>query len=190
MTAVPKDQLPAERMTVDEFIAWSQTVPGRYELHAGIVYKMQAERAGHVRKKVRVQQALRAALDKAGKGASCEALADGVVVRIDAATGYEPDAVVYCGPRMSDEEIEVPNPVIVVEVVSPSSGQIDTGEKLAAYFSVPTVSHYLIVNNRTAVVTHHQRQADGAISARIIGKGTLTLIPPGISFEIEQLFSE
>ena len=42
--------------------------------------------------------------------------------------------------------MEVNEPIIVVEVVSPSSRGIDSGAKLVAYFSLPTVRHYLIMD--------------------------------------------
>jgi Uma2 family endonuclease len=39
--------LPQIRMNVDEFLAWYDRQPGRYELHNGIVYTMSPEGAGH-----------------------------------------------------------------------------------------------------------------------------------------------
>ena len=41
----------------------------------------------------------------------------GMTVEVD--TDYEPDAVVNCGPPIPDDAIAAPNPVIVVEVLSP-----------------------------------------------------------------------
>ena len=53
MTAQPK-----HRMTVDEYLAWAEQRPGRYELHAGRVYAMTPERAKHAKIKYLVQTAL------------------------------------------------------------------------------------------------------------------------------------
>ena len=47
MTALPKDKLPKDKMTVDQFLAWSETVPGRYELQDGRIAVMQSQRAAH-----------------------------------------------------------------------------------------------------------------------------------------------
>jgi Uma2 family endonuclease len=41
MTAPPK-----HKMTVDEYLAWAEGQPGRFELYAGTVYAMTPERAG------------------------------------------------------------------------------------------------------------------------------------------------
>jgi hypothetical protein len=46
----------------------------------------------------------------------CHVLPDGMAVRIDDFTTYEPDGLVYCGPELPPSALEVPNPVIVVEV--------------------------------------------------------------------------
>jgi Uma2 family endonuclease len=91
--------------------------PGRYELHAGTVYAMAPERAGHAAAKFAVQTALRSGIRRAGL--PCHMLPDGMTVRIDQQTAYEPDALVYCGPKIPDASVEVPDPVILVEVLSP-----------------------------------------------------------------------
>ena len=96
--------LPRSRMDVDAFLAWSETVPGRHELVDGEVVAMAPEQARHARVKFAVQSALDRGLR--ALGSSCEMLPDGITVRIDAHTAYEPDALVYCGPRMDPDAIE------------------------------------------------------------------------------------
>ncbi len=86
--------LPQHKMTVDEFLVWSERTPGRFELHEGQVVVMQSERLGHVRTKDRVKGVLSRALIATGKDSLCEAVADGATVRIDDDTAYEPDALV------------------------------------------------------------------------------------------------
>ena len=88
--------IPKEKMTADEFIAWAMNQPsGRYELAAGEVVAMAPERAAHARAKGAVFRALGDVV--AAKGLQCEALPDGMAVRIDDATVYEPDAAMRCG---------------------------------------------------------------------------------------------
>jgi Uma2 family endonuclease len=181
MTALPKD-----KMTVDEFLAWSAVTPGRYELLDGLVHRMQAERVRHADRKFAIQSALRSAIRSAG--VDCRMLPDGMTVRIDSETAYEPDALIYCGERLDDDAIEVPNPAVVVEVLSPSTGAIDTGRKLMDYFKLSSVMHYIIVNPAKPPVVHHARQGDGSILTRLIASGTLALAPPGITVDIQQFF--
>ena len=78
--------------------------------------------------------------------------------------------------------------MIVVEVISPSSST-DTGAKLAGYFALQSVRHYLVVNTITRVVTHHLRETDGAIATRIVREGSIALEPPGIEIDLERIFT-
>jgi Uma2 family endonuclease len=174
------------RMTADEFLVWAMQQPEdqRYELVDGEVVGMAPERAGHARAKGRIFECLAQAI-----GATrlpCEAYPDGMSVRVDADTVYEPDAAVRCGAPLDDEAIEMTDPLAVVEVVSPSSGRRDSGSKLEAYFRVPSVRHYLIVTPRNRVVIHHRRDEAGGITTRIIRDGSIRLDPPGI--ELTGLF--
>jgi len=180
------ENAPKQRMTVDEFLVWAEAQPGRYELHGGEVFSMAAERTVHAEVKFAVQSALQAGIRKAGL--PCFMLPDGMTVRITNDTAHEPDALVYCGPKLPANAIEVPNPVIVVEVLSPSTRRIDASKKLGGYFSLQSLHHYLIVDPEKPPLIHHQRQADGTILTRLISDGTVHLDPPGFSIQMTDIF--
>jgi Uma2 family endonuclease len=178
--------LPEGKLTVDEYLAWAEGRPGRYELHAGTVYAMAPERSGHARLKFAAQAALLSAIRQAGL--ACHMLPDSMTIRIDRHTAHEPDALVYCGERLPDSAIEVPNPVVVVEVLSPSTRHIDASAKLAGYFSLDSVRHYLIIDPDRDIVIHHQREDGERIATRIVRDGTLRLDPPGFEMEVGAIF--
>jgi Uma2 family endonuclease len=169
------------RMTADEFIAWAMEQPEgkRYELVAGEVVAMAPERAAHGRTKLRFASRLAAAIE-AGR-LPCEVFGDGMAVRVDADTIYEPDATVRCGSPVDDNATEVIDPVIVVEVVSPSSRKRDSGSKLEDYFRIPSVRHYLIVKTENQAIIHHRRDEAGGITTHIIRDGVVQLDPPGLT---------
>lgn len=114
---------------------------------------------------------------------------DGMAVRTDERTVYEPDALVRCGARMADDDVVVTDPVIVVEVVSPSSCNIDTGVKLVSYFRLPNLRHCLVVDIAGRAVTHHRRDEAGGIATRILRDGMLALDPPGFEVAVEEFFA-
>jgi Uma2 family endonuclease len=177
--------VPEHKMTVDEYLAWAEGQPGRYELYAGTVYAMAPERAVHAEVKFAVQGALLTGIKKANL--PCLMLPDGMTVRIDRNTAHEPDALVYCGQKVAPHSLEVPNPVIVVEVLSPSTRHIDAAFKLEGYFSVPSVQHYLIVNPDRQMVVHHAR-GDDVIATRLVSSGAIKLDPPGIRVTVEDFY--
>jgi Uma2 family endonuclease len=173
-------------MTVDEFLVWAEVQPGRWELYNGVPYAMAPERAGHGEIKFGVQTALVQGIRKAGL--PCYMLPDGATVRVSQHTAHEPDALVYCGQKLPSDAIEVPNPVIVVEVASPSTRKVDASLKLTGYFRLPSVQHYLIIDPDGPPVVHHRLQADGTILTSIVHDGALTLDPPGIEVEVAEIF--
>lgn len=184
MTTQPK---PA-RLTADAFMAWAAEQPrGRFELSAGEIVAMAPERVAHTRAKLEAAIALRAAI--AARGLDCEAMTDGVSVRVDDRTVYEPAALVRCGPRTPGEAVEVPDPLIVVEIVSPSSRGVDSGAKLAGYFQLPSVRHYLVVDIEARVAIHHRRDNTGAIAVQVLQDGALVLDPPGLTIGIGDIFA-
>jgi Uma2 family endonuclease len=180
--------LPQKPMSVDEFLAWAEGQPGRYELFRGAVYAMTPERAGHAEVKFAVQAALAHAIR--ARNLPCRMLPDNMTVRIDDATAHEPDGLVYCGPRLAPSAIEVPNPVVVVEVLSPSTRHVDAQIKLVGYFRLPSVAHYLVIDPEKPLLIHHARQVDGSILTRIVSEGAIVLDPPGIQLAISDIYSE
>lgn len=178
---------PKPRLTVDAFLAWSEDRPGGYELLGGEVFGMSPQRVRHAEVTLAVQLALRAALHAAGS--PCRSLPDGLTVRIDDATAFEPDALVYCGDRLDADAVEVPAPVIVVEVLSPSTHGLDTGHKLNGYFRAPSVMHSLIVDPKRRLIVHHRRATDELMETRIAAMGTtLDLTPPGLALAVAEVF--
>jgi Uma2 family endonuclease len=115
-------------------------------------------------------------------------LPDGATVRVFERTAHEPDALVYCGPEVPGDALEVLSPVIVVEVSSPSTRKVDASIKLAGYFRVPSVQHYLIVDPDGPPLIHHQRQADATILTRLVDEGRVHLDPPGIEIAVAEVF--
>ena len=172
-------------MTVDEFLAWAEGQEGRHELFNGQVYAMAPERSAHALTKFAVQTALADGIRRAGL--PCTMYPDGMTVRVGKDTAHEPDALVRCGPKLPADAVEVPDPVIVVEVLSPSTRRIDATRKLAGYFSLPSVHHYLIVDPERLPVIHHQRQDGGTILTRLLSEGTVRFDPPGFEIAIGQL---
>jgi Uma2 family endonuclease len=174
-------------LTVPEYLAWGSTQCKlqRTELINGQIVAMSPERADHNRTKARIYVALATAISTAGL--DCEAFTDGMTVPIDPHTAYEPDGAIHCGEPIPPNQMTVPAPIVVVEVLLPSTAHTDTSAKLVGYFKVPSVRHYLVVDPDARAVTHHARSSDGTILAQTLRTGSLRLDPPGIAFEIADL---
>ena len=147
---------------------------------------MSPERAGHAKIKLAVHMALVAGIRN--KRLPCHVLPDGMTVRINDLTAHEPDALVYCGLELPASALEVPNPIVVVEVLSPSTRRIDASLKLAGYFRVPSVMHYLIVDPDQPLIIHHARADKDAILTHIVQDGAIALDPPGLEVLLDDIY--
>jgi Uma2 family endonuclease len=175
-----------KRLNVDEFLAWADGREGNWELYDGLPVAMSPERVRHAATKFDAAFALRVAIDRAG--APCRAYSEGITVRVRENRAFVPDALVVC-PAPPPDDREISNPLIVVEVLSPSTAAHDHGDKLEGYFSLESVAHYLILDPDRRVVIHHARGRESVIETRILREGRLRLDPPGLEIVVAELFA-
>ena len=158
-------------MTVDEYFLFEESSPLRHEYVAGEVYAMSGGTVRHSRISLNIATRLFSA---AGDG-PCQAV---IEVRLRAADDayYYPDAMVVCG-AISQEDIVIREPCVVIEVTSPSTARTDRGEKLAAYREIPSLRAYLIVDHRRRRVERHWRDDASAAWMReeIVGDGSVAV---------------
>jgi Uma2 family endonuclease len=180
---------PEARVTREEFRAWAERQPlGRFERIEGVVVAMAPERAAHNRRKRSAWDALRTGVQKAGL--ACEVFVDGMTIEIGD-SDYEPDAVVRCGgPRLPDDAMAVPDPLIIVDVLSPTTSGVDRGLKLGDYFRLPSVQHYLLVWPETPRIVHHARAPDGDVATAVFTSGQIVLDPPGLMLAFGDFYSD
>ncbi len=173
---------------VEQFLKWADTAPeGKFELHDGVIIAMAPERVGHGQDKFRMAKALEAAIKKAGL--PCQAFVDSIGVMIGEYSAYIPDAVVNCGERLPRDAMLAANPIIVVEVVSPSSTSRDLIVKMRHYFMVPSIMHYITVHGDQREIYHHTRGSNGTFISALAGP-TLQLDPPGLDVDLAEIFEE
>lgn len=176
-------------MTRQEFLAWvAQQPTGRFERIDGIVVSMAPERISHSRRKAATLYALRRAVLDKGLSA-CEVLPNGVSIQVEN-SDFEPDALLRYGPRLPGDATHAPDPLILIEVLSPDSGTRDRVTKLRAYFKLPSVMHYLIVSPEEQRIVRHSRLPNNEIATEVFLAGDLILDPPGITVTVEEFYTD
>ncbi len=177
-----------QSMTREEYRAWVERQPvGRFERIDGVVVAIAPERVEHNDRKMLAWLALRRAIRDAD--APCRVQGDGMTVEVGD-SDYEPDSVVYCGERLAPGSMTVPEPLIVVEVLSPSTSATDRAWKLREYFRLPSLRHYLIVLADRQQIVHHRRDDASAIATSVLTSGELRLDPPGITVSVEEIYAD
>ena len=73
---------------------------------------------------------------------------------------FYPDVVVVCGePRFEDDTFDtLLNPVVVIEVLSPSTAAFDRGEKFEHYKQLASLQEYILISQDSVRVEHYQRR--------------------------------
>lgn len=95
------------------------------------------------------------------KGSACAAFANDMRIGIPTAKSYfYPDVGVVCEePRFEDDVFDtLLNPIVVVEVLSPSTEAYDRGEKFAHYRQLASLQEYVLVSQDQIRVDHYRRQ--------------------------------
>ena len=94
------------------------------------------------------------------KGRGCEVYTNDMRVRPSPRDTYVyPDVVVVCGePEFEDDVFDtLLNPILIVEVLSPSTERRDRGEKFTRYKHLAALQEYLLVSQDKVSVEHHRR---------------------------------
>ena len=84
----------------------------------------------------------------------------------------------------------VPKPVVIVEVLCPSTSAIDRAWKLREYLRLLSVRRYLIIWADRDQVIHHRRNDAGAIETTVLTSGEIGLDPPRIAITVEEIYAD
>jgi Uma2 family endonuclease len=141
--------------TVDDFLAWESQQPERYEFIDGMVFMMVGGSAAHTIIKGNVFGALSSRL----RGGRCRALTEGLKVVTPENVHY-PDVTVTCTPiQPTDDQIH--EPVVIVEVLSRSTGDRDRGAKWVGYRTLRSLQHYVLIAQDRRRVEVYTRSDEG-----------------------------
>jgi Uma2 family endonuclease len=174
-----------ERMPLSEFLAWEDAQSLRHERVGGTVWAMTGGTLNHNRVALNLFSALRARL----AGTSCEAFALDVRVVTPREDVMYPDVVVACGEGRT-AEIQIRDPTVVAEVLSPGTMARDHGFKRWAYGTIPSLRHYVLIAQdrpEAEVAT-----ADGEIWRSVVLRdltGSLRLDALGLENPLAEIFA-
>ncbi len=142
MSAARQIEFPVH--TRADFYRLERDSPVRHEFFNGYIVAMAGGSPSHAR----IIMAVGRVLDTALVDTSCFAVISDQLVRVeDADMDAYPDVVVYCEDADFDREYErtLLEPLVLVEVLSPSTKNIDLSTKRTNYFLLPSLCDYLVL---------------------------------------------
>ena len=178
-------------MTADEFIAWGgDGHPGKLELVNGVVRAMSPASGTHALIQARIARILANHLDRIGR--PCRVGTEAPIrPRMHRNLNVRaPDVAITCVPKSANEKF-FPDPVLIVEVLSPSNER-ETWESIWACVTIPTIREVMIVDSERIHVIVCTKDAAGAWpeDPQIVEAGTIRLASIDAEIAILELYAD
>jgi Uma2 family endonuclease len=123
----------------------------------------------------------------------CEILPSDIRVSIPSRESYMyPDAVIVCGPpEMEDDQFDtMKNPMVIFEVLSPSTEDYNRGKKFFFYRQIPSFKEYILIDSTKPFVEISRLQENGAWKFETVAdpNGQLFIASVGISIPMAEVY--
>ncbi|MFN0302727.1 MAG: Uma2 family endonuclease [Burkholderiales bacterium] len=177
---------PVARLTPDAYLVWESEQPNKNEYFFGEVYAMVGTTDAHNVVAGNIFSLLRHHL----RSGPCRVFISEVKVRPQSAEVYfYPDVFVTCDERDQQNRIQKSHPVLIVEVLSESTGYFDRGEKFAAYRSIEELREYLLIDPERRTIDLFRLGPDKHwVLWDIRGESELVLESVGLTIRTAELF--
>jgi len=152
--------LPKQKMTPQAYLVAERLADIKHEYFNGDVYAMAGASRSHTLISGNVSAALHAQL----RQKTCAVYQSDMRVKVSVSGLYTyPDVIVTCGVEQFEDARNdtLLNPVVIIEVLSPSTESYDRGQKFQFYRGLPSLVDYLLISQDSARIEHFTRQADG-----------------------------
>ena len=184
MGTAARQRLVSER----EYLDGERDSDVRHEYVDGVLFAM----GGASREHGLIATNLVAAIRPHLRGSGCRVATSDMKVRLaEGGPYYYPDLVVSCTDRRDEpDRYTETRPVLLVEILSPSTAATDRREKLLAYRASPALVDYLIVSQDSVAAELHARDAEGWTHATFGAGESIELGSIGLSLEMDAVFED
>jgi len=175
---------PARKLwTLDEFLAFDDGTDTRYELLDGQIFAMAPASDVHGALVMRLGRRIGNALSP-----GCEIIAEaGIVPPERADSYYQADLAVTCAGLTGHQYLT--EPILIVEVLSPSTAATDRDRKLPDYRTIPSLQDILVVSSTEPRMEHFHREEGGWKIHDLRDEGTLSLQALDVTLDLAQLYA-
>lgn len=160
--------LPKQKISPQAYLVAERLSETKHEYYNGDVYDM----AGASRSHILIVSMITTILNNQLQGKTCSVYPNDMRVKVAKSGLYTyPDVVITCGEEIFDDKHKdtLLNPLILIEVLSPSTESYDRGQKFQFYRQLPSLMEYVLISQETAHVENFTRQYDGWLLTDAIG---------------------
>jgi Uma2 family endonuclease len=173
-------------MTPEEYLVWERAAETKHEYADGKLYSMAGTSRQHVRICVNVTSSLHRQL----KGKTCEVFNNDLRVWIPRRRAYNyPDAIGVCGEaQFLDNQFDtLLNPVLIIEVLSPSTTRRDVLTKFSDYRSLESFTEYVVIAQDERTILHYVKREDGIWAIQEVGD-ELRLVSVPVVLTLDEIY--
>lgn len=159
----PRPRKPSPRivgpMSYEEYVQFDRAASRKYQLVEGVAVEMPGGSPEHALIMGDVLHALENAIREVNS--ACVTFPSEIGIYVSERRSFYADAIVSAPKPQYDLKDRLRNPVVIVEVLSPSTEAFDRDAKFKAYQSLPSFRHYLLISQQEVFVTHFARNDEG-----------------------------
>jgi len=140
--------------TREEYLTLEETSQEKHEFYHGEIFAMAGGTFNHAEISGNVFSTLRTKL----RNQSCRPTNSDMRIGTPSGLMTYPDVAIFCGqPELIDDQRTLLNPVVIIEVLSPSTRGYDQGDKFRLYRSIATFRDYLLIDSECVHVQQFHR---------------------------------
>jgi Uma2 family endonuclease len=191
----PPGYAPPRQVSVEEYLRLEAAAEERHEYWHGWMYPRMYPPGSHwamaggtlVHSRLIVR--LTAALDAHLGDGPCAVYQGDVRLYVNADDYFYPDAFVSCAEPADSTATDLHDAIFIGEVLSPSTGEFDRGDKLDAYAALPGLREYVLLDTRRVKAIVHRREPGGPWVRFVALEGAdLELETLGLRLPLAQLY--
>ena len=183
MASLPESPL----LTEEQYLEIERAAETKSEFHDGRMYAMAGGSFNHAVLSGSIYASLRNQIPP-----GCRALTADLRIKIVAANIYTyADCSVICGePQLSEDNAL--NPLLIAEVLSPSTEGYDHGKKFELYRTIESLREYLLIHQDRRHVEHYSKQDDGSWVLREHSgvEGLVSIARLGATVSLGELYAQ
>ena len=169
-------------MTLDEFLIWDGQQDSRWEFDGFEPVAMTGGTVAHSQIQLNLLRRIGDRLD----GKPCRLFGSELSILVAGSVRY-PDAFVTCTP-VADNATVVTEPVVIFEILSPSTATNDFGVKNREYRDTPSVQRYVLLEQGHQAATVFSRVGEKWMGVVLAGDEILAMPEIGIDFPLGELY--
>src|SRR5271165_133484 len=170
-------------MTLAEFLEWEEGQPLRYEFDGFGPVAMTGGTYGHST----IQRNLAFALTGRLRGKPCQFQGSDLKIQVGDGHIRYPDGMVVCSPVDRTATV-VHEPVVVFEVLSPSTAAKDRIVKAREYQATPSIRRYVMLEQDSVGATVYARSGETWTHEILVADSILALPEIGVSLPLAELY--